>query len=1419
MSGATALDKLKELKGEFGADGGAPAAPAAPSARPEPAALAPAPAPVPTPPEDDDASGAYRKRVEVRNASTVLERLKKSYTKKVTPAEPAAPPADPAKAGQTATRADGTRPDGSLEVYVAPWRQKIAGAAGDVVQGIMETLTLNPNRNAILHGIHSALSEVDDTLGRVTGVDFNELVPEDLKFRPEGPESTTGQMVGSITQFMAGFVPILKGVKALGLAGKLGSAGVAVEVMVAGALAEPAVMDEQEQRLSDLIESFPALQNPLTEYLAADPDDTMAEGKLKQAIEGLVTGGAAEGLTASFKLFKHLKAARAAAPEAQAAEAVAKAQRALRETETEALGLTPRDEIVLGGGPDKPTFEITEAVDRRADALVEERRARRTDWMNEIDADFIQEPLGSFEDVTFARGAPSIEAAQAAAERAFSEFPAIRVKDLNAASGGLAGYIIDSKGRIFEIGEDHGKFFKKMADALGVGDKTPPEAGGAGVSSVYLADRASLTIFRLTMNSAGEMSGGLDVFGSPTAAQVQTINRVRARIGKGNWSLSHFADESTPAATESSRDAAAKEAAESAGMKETGEEAADDIPGRFAIGDRIANVNLGRIGSADDVRDVIRQAGQMMLEAGEIAPTVRQGTDEALALANKVLVDPEHVRRVLSGESGAGRAFTREEVLATGMLLDQSGKSMTGLARKIAQSGGSESEKLALRRAVAFHGDLMKVVSGQAREAGRALQAFQTTVKGNKATAQAVRDLMSADSGTDDMARMLATLTEPEQIAAAVKAIEKPGFIRYVQEYWINSILSGPFTHMVNITGNTMNLFTIPIERAVGSRLPGASGELVKGEAAASLYGMMQGFKDGLRLAARSFKAGQPMGPDQAAKIETLQHNTITAKNLALDENGIPGKAVDLAGTVLRLPGRFLMAEDEFFKAVSRRMELNALAYRTAAHEGLKGPDAARRVADLMANPTDDMMAQSVKMAQYVTFTKPLGRAGATATAAINQIPVVRFVVPFIRTPTNIMKFAGERSPLALGSRAVRDEIAAGGARRDLALAKIGLGSMAMATAADYAQQGYITGGGPGDWRERQVLERQGWQPYSIWVPGLDRWVAYNRLDPLGLTIGVASDMSKVLDTVDQVGGLVATPETRAAAMKALVDGGYDEQTARAAVDRLAEADGDGVEEAMAMLLTSIGENVVNKSYMSGLSDLIEIFSAPSPEYGASKAERYLTRLATGFLPFSSLQRQTARMIDPTMRQATGLMDAIKQMTPGLSDSLPAMPDLWGQPREHANRFSPFANREPKDSPVDAEMQRLGMAIAMPQREVSGVKLEPAEYLRYVQLAGNELKLAGRTYQVKGDKNFVESSMGAKDLIEAVIKGTHPDKQRVELYKNSTDGPDGGKALMIRTFVTTFRDAARKRMLQDAPLIRGALDARKWYEQRKRTGQ
>src|SRR3546814_6560612 len=68
------------------------------------------------------------------------------------------------------------------------------------------------------------------------------------------------------------------------------------------------------------------------------------------------------------------------------------------------------------------------------------------------------------------------------------------------------------------------------------------------------------------------------------------------------------------------------------------------------------------------------------------------------------------------------------------------------------------------------------------------------------------------------------------------------------------------------------------------------------------------------------------------------------------------------------------------------------------------------------------MIEAADKQAQYLTFQKPLGPGGRGIQQFANEVPGAKLVIPFVRTPINILKFAAERSVLAPAFKEWRSE-------------------------------------------------------------------------------------------------------------------------------------------------------------------------------------------------------------------------------------------------------------------------------------------------------------------------------------------------------------------------------------------------------------
>ena len=71
----------------------------------------------------------------------------------------------------------------------------------------------------------------------------------------------------------------------LGAAGKRAGASRLTQSVVGSGGAGLVGFSGKQEKLSDLIQQYPSIANPVTEYLASDEDDSFLEGRLKNALE------------------------------------------------------------------------------------------------------------------------------------------------------------------------------------------------------------------------------------------------------------------------------------------------------------------------------------------------------------------------------------------------------------------------------------------------------------------------------------------------------------------------------------------------------------------------------------------------------------------------------------------------------------------------------------------------------------------------------------------------------------------------------------------------------------------------------------------------------------------------------------------------------------------------------------------------------------------------------------------------------------------------------------------------------------------------------------------------------------------------------------------------------------------------------
>lgn len=619
-----------------------------------------------------------------------------------------------------------------------------------------------------------------------------------------------------------------------------------------------------------------------------------------------------------------------------------------------------------------------------------------------------------------------------------------------------------------------------------------------------------------------------------------------------------------------------------------------------------------------------------------------------------------------------GQAFNAEEALAARQILAKSGNELVNAAKRIQGMDNPGDELLAeFRQKLVRHVAIQEQVAGATAEAGRALAQFRMMADSRAVRGDVLSAMVRGGGGKDtlqDVADIIldAQELEPGKFNALIDKALKPTWKNKLTELYVNFLLSWPQTHAVNITSNTLTALAQVPEHAAASlvgsarqMLPRANMDRVTGtEVGQRIFGLIQGAKEGARLFSRSLRTGEPA--DFISKVEGQEHKAI------------PG----VAGEVIRTPTRLLTAEDEFFKGIARRMELNGIAARMAHKEGLRGDAAAQRISELVDNPPDMLLEAADNYGRYLTFQSKLGPTAQSISNLSNQNMVAKFFLPFVRTPTNLIKFAAERSPLAPLMAAWRKEFFAGGAQRDLAVAKALVGTGLGAAMYEAAQQGVITGAAPSDPKKARLLYADGWKPYSFKVG--DTYYSYARLDPFSSTIGVAADLAML-------------PEGMSERQK---------------------------EEKTTLLVASILGNLANKTWLSGVTDIVEALSDPE-----RNADNMMQRLV-GSLLVPNIVAGTARTLDPTQREVETMGDALKNRMPGLRDDLLPRRDIWGKEIRSEGGIgpdflSPSAVSTALDDPVNKALLQLGYAPGYPSKKVGGRELTAQEYDRYQAMAGS----------------------------------------------------------------------------------------------------
>ena len=417
-----------------------------------------------------------------------------------------------------------------------------------------------------------------------------------------------------------------------------------------------------------------------------------------------------------------------------------------------------------------------------------------------------------------------------------------------------------------------------------------------------------------------------------------------------------------------------------------------------------------------------------------------------------------------------------------------------------------------------------------------------------------IRD-MFAQVGVD--LNDLKDFASPKKAARLMRHIQasKANFGDKLYEYWINTILSSPTTHIRNIAGNIVfgawEMTAQKMMEVVVNRFtPGNRTEAAMfGELKYIWKGLGPGLSKGFEKAMVTWQIGSPMEGD---KLELKDTRAAIGQGWRWARYIVPGRDV---GEFFRIPTRLLAMEDNFNKAIVTEITLGQYAYRLAMQKNHKtkldmkklrnkgdvaGSNALKKelltgqsLTDFLVEQTTNPKSKAAELAKEealrLTWQNEIDEGPKKVVNALRNagIPGIskwvpaadgRWFLPFVTTPYNIMKtgvrktplgslnmlFKGLRTQLEEGydysrSEKIRDfseQIWAG-------LLMMAIWSMVQPDPDDPENRPHITGTGKTDYRER-AYQYESMPPFTIRIG--DTELSYKFIEPFATMLGLMAD-------------------------------------------------------------------------------------------------------------------------------------------------------------------------------------------------------------------------------------------------------------------------------------------------------------------------
>ena len=545
---------------------------------------------------------------------------------------------------------------------------------------------------------------------------------------------------------------------------------------------------------------------------------------------------------------------------------------------------------------------------------------------------------------------------------------------------------------------------------------------------------------------------------------------------------------------------------------------------------KYTNMNYKRVSTLEDIESVADRMIKITMERGK-------GIGERTTHA-KIEKDATKVGwGTITNKQREGIPLNIEELTAAREVEARLMSDLKRRANDLKDSGAAGKDTT--QDKVQFMEDAAKVMAisrfirGESRRAGQILNAHKIIVSEDSPISSVQRtEFLDVPGVEQNYGKMLDNILASNNTDEMLNALDtrKPWqkvFSR-MGNAWYNVVLSKFALGKAFTGGFVLGKGVMPVERLVsagimrlfpkmGKNQPAWNGQVQAGEVMIEAFGWLNSMKDSWGPLIRHLQ--DPTYDLGKAKLQrpgmdvrdTIYSHVDPDANAAKRYTAQAIDALTQDGSM-----RLMKMNDWIVRSSIGMSRAKALAYRTAVNEGLQGKELSKRLEELVDQMPDEMYEDMIQAGDTATLTQALSNPSKKLLSTINSIPIMRFVMPFMKTALAGLELGLERLPgIAQRMPRVKGAWEKGGAARADLISKQVVGTSIMGLGMGAYVSGDATSGATMSKNERYWRETLGWKPFSI-SDGKGGYSSWNFLSPVHELFMVGVSVAEFLDYANE---------------------------------------------------------------------------------------------------------------------------------------------------------------------------------------------------------------------------------------------------------------------------------------------------------------